>query len=329
MKTRMSQVGKFLVVLFPAVFTSNVVLAWDDFGHEVVAQIAHDTLAKESPTAQRKLDSIIQADPRPMRKNLFVCAIWPDLNKHHNEVPNVPAGFFDGAPVEGSWHFVDVPYGTTNATAITDFINIGGVTPDPTQPDTTGNVVIAIRLYQTLLKNSLTSSGPTLARDQADYVSWLLHYIGDVHQPLHCVTVTGSLANYTPPASGDRGGNGFRVSGLGKITELHAFWDDQLDLADRENGLKEDHLNPDANKISSVASQIETDQPRTKFAQQLTKTDPADWATESHSFCVEVYALTPKKKPGVQYVDFANGTAEERIALAGYRLAAVLKSALE
>ena len=49
--------------------------AFDNTGHEVVAQIASDTLAKESPATKAKLDAIVSADPRPLRADLLVCAI--------------------------------------------------------------------------------------------------------------------------------------------------------------------------------------------------------------------------------------------------------------
>lgn len=302
--------------------------AWDNTGHEVVAQIAYDTLSKESPSVKAKLDAIVQADPRPLRQDLLVCAIWPDLNKHRNEVKDPPLGLFTNAPIEASWHFVDIPYEETNASVIANFINMPGTKPIPRHPNSSGNVVTAIRYYSDLFKKSAKSSHPD-PRDRADYLSWLVHYVGDVHQPLHCVDATESVGNYTPPESGDAGGNGFLLSGLGSIKELHAFWDDQLDLDDKEKGRKQDNIHPDHATIQTIAQRLESEHPENEFTNQLKSTDPMTWALESYSYRQQVYALTYDGEPDDQYKAFAKTTAEERITLAGYRLAAVLKSDLK
>jgi hypothetical protein len=48
----------------------------------------------------------------------------------------------------------------------------------------------------------------------------LIHYLGDVHQPLHCT----ALVNGQYP-KGDRGGNSFPIHPREDINELHAVWD--------------------------------------------------------------------------------------------------------
>jgi hypothetical protein len=306
----------------------NPANAWDNTGHEVVAQIALDTLAKDSPAIEKKLNAIIVADPRPLRKDLLVCAIWPDLNKHRNEVENAPAELFAEAPIEGDWHFVDIPYEETDAKVIASFIDMPGKKPNPQHAKSTGNVVIAIRYYAALLKSSLKDAHAT-DRDRADYLSWLVHFVGDVHQPLHCVNVGEALGNYVPPEAGDRGGNGFGLSGMEKVKELHALWDDQLDLEIKEKGTKQDNIHPIHNDIEAIAVRLQTEFPKTHFVKELAKTDPKDWALESYGCRTNVYSLVPDEKPSDPYLAFAKATAEERITLAGYRLASVLQASLK
>lgn len=328
MKTPKLILPSFLLVGVLPPFAPSQSKAWDNTGHEVVAQIACDTLSKESPSAKSNLDAIIQADPRPLRQDLLVCAIWPDLNKHRNEVKNPPVELFTNAPIESNWHFVDIPYEETDPLVISNFINIPGTQPDPLHPVGSGNVVIAIRYYSSLLKKSVGDPNGT-ARDRADYLSWVVHYVGDSHQPLHCVNAGEPVGDYTPPESGDAGGNGFPLSGIGKIKELHAFWDDQMDLNSQEKGLKQDAIHPDHANIQSIAKQLESEHPESEFTNQLKFTDPMVWALESYSFRTQVYALPTNAPPSDEYINFAKTTADERIALAGYRLAAVLKSDLE
>jgi hypothetical protein len=52
--------------------------------------------------------------------------------------------------------------------------------------------------------------------EQSDALKFLIHFIGDVHQPLHV------------GFAGDRGGNAISVTFLGKSTTLHAVWDTLL-----------------------------------------------------------------------------------------------------
>src|SRR4051794_37148479 len=65
----------------------------------------------------------------------------------------------------------------------------------------------------------------TTAEDKAVALCWILHLIGDVHQPLHCATL------YSPQFErGDLGGNSFGVKINGKEYRLHTFWDNALDV---------------------------------------------------------------------------------------------------
>lgn len=48
----------------------------------------------------------------------------------------------------------------------------------------------------------------------------LIHYVGDIHQPLHCT----SRVNKNYP-KGDRGGNDVPIKARGEVNELHAVWD--------------------------------------------------------------------------------------------------------
>jgi hypothetical protein len=70
--------------------------------------------------------------------------------------------------------------------------------------------------YATVLKNNYNNE--TRARSYA--LRLLIHYMGDVHQPLHAL----SRINPEFPA-GDRGGNSFPLKNHYSIAELHAAWD--------------------------------------------------------------------------------------------------------
>jgi hypothetical protein len=57
----------------------------------------------------------------------------------------------------------------------------------------------------------------------------LIHYVGDIHQPLHAVS------RYTEDhKKGDSGGNFFKIEIIDKINELHALWDSVLTEFDND-----------------------------------------------------------------------------------------------
>src|SRR3989442_13940303 len=97
------------------------------------------------------------------------------------------------------WHFVDTP-----------FTNDGTTLPAIPTP----NAQDRIALFRGVLASN--SDDKLKSYDLA----WLLHLVGDVHQPLHCATRVSS----TDP-SGDNGGNKVKGTCTGCAKELHAVLD--------------------------------------------------------------------------------------------------------
>lgn len=70
--------------------------------------------------------------------------------------------------------------------------------------------------YATVMKNNYNNE----ARAKSFSLRLLIHYLGDVHQPMHAL----SRVNPEFPA-GDRGGNSFPLKNHYGVAELHAAWD--------------------------------------------------------------------------------------------------------
>jgi hypothetical protein len=146
---------------------------------------------------------------------------------------------------------------------------------------------------------------------------WLFHLVGDVHQPLHTVTL---VCDRFP--EGDRGGNSIRVV---QGRNLHSLWDNLLGRGDR---------------MSDVLREVE----QLKRNQRLWRVDvDADvdvWIKESRtlaeSFVYSPDVLAAVDRPGElitvsmprAYLEEAGDHAKQRIVAAGLRLAQVLKKAL-
>jgi hypothetical protein len=162
---------------------------------------------------------------------------------------------------------------------------------------------------------------------------WLEHLIGDVHQPLHAVTMYSS--DYP---TGDQGGNLIDVRANGNVTRLHAFWDDSLGTTD--SYVEIEFL------ADNILAQPQCDPMR--MPEYKSDTTFASWAEESHQYAIGVAYLNGRLRglPEVpnattrpaadevpmlpeSYMLTARELAERRVALAGFRLADQIKALLK
>jgi hypothetical protein len=299
---------RFLAVVITAGLAASSLSAWDACGHLVTAVIAHQRL---SPSVQAKVDAVFAHDPRG--RSFVDSSTWPDDIKEgkRNEEPK--------APLNKPWHYVDIPYFASEA-EIAEVLKNRGETVN-IHEEKSANVVTAITYYANYLK-----SGQGTAIEKADALSFLIHYVGDVHQPLHCVTLNGTLPNYTPPEHGDAGGNGFSIRHPSR--ELHALWDDAFDEPTTGKGGR-DRGEAHAQQVAATL--------RSRFSatdQELALTNPADWARESYSY--RTFAYSPPEDPKSRgtkkyhiissaYLAREQEIAGKRLVLAGDRLAILLQ----
>jgi hypothetical protein len=206
-------------------------LAWSHNGHMALAYRAYGDL---TPAVRTRVDALLVINPAFSRwvallppgvggsgrgAMLFaIASTWPDQIKDDSgysddgtENGNRPSGPTSSQNIgypdtlrHKYWHFVDRP-----------FSRDGTAPPDIPEP----NAQSRIRLFRSVL----SSSAPD---DLKSYdLVWLLHLVGDVHQPLHCATrVSGDM-----PA-GDAGGNFVAIctEDCALSQTLHAFWDTLL-----------------------------------------------------------------------------------------------------
>jgi len=267
--------------------------AWNGRGHEAVAALAY---AQLTPAAKKAVEGILAADPR--HRTLAQASVWPDQIRHDDSVPQA-----DKHPAR---HYVDIPY--------TD----GQAAPPPNTAALLGDpetVTAGIRLYAA----DLGSPATTDPQRRADDLSWLVHLVGDVHQPLHCTT---RITAAEPLPAGDKGGNAYRIDAavrepdgtVGHANNLHAFWDLAPDLS------------PTATTSDALAAELQASHPAALYPGIL-GARPADadgWALESYAFESFVYSTPEGKGVSPQYAATTYAITTDRLARAGYRLAAVL-----
>ena len=321
--------------------------AWHRNGHMGVARIAWEQLTEAH---RQKATDILNQHPH---KSLFLelgkpagvaldewcfvqAATWPDWVRD----PRGPGLSHEQAKAirlkyhKGPWHFINLPYVHPDETAAFDEVAIRNSALQPAL-DAHGSPRNALVALQ---KNLEELGGPNVpAEDRAVALCWVLHLIGDIHQPLHAATLIASKAKVPPegflPPGGDEGGNSVAVkinAGDQKAIELHTFWD----------ALLLETL-PYAQVNASVLAWMKQPQlGRGAFQDELQKHDFLDWANESYGLAktsayagnnglLDFRALpqgehqllgldTPVLPQG--YQDRAEVVARKQIVLGGYRL---------
>jgi hypothetical protein len=295
--------------LFLASSLSAQVQAWNDFGHMTVAAVAWRHLR---PVARARASALLRLNPdysrwvdgvAPEQQDVIAflrASTWADAIKHEpgyiddGERPDGPdananIGYEDRRE-HRYWHYVDVPF-----------------SPDGTRlPEIrTPNAATRIAQFRQVLND------PTAAARLKSYdLVWLLHLVGDIHQPLHAV----SRFTHELP-EGDLGGNRIRLCAAPCRQELHYFWDAALGRGTPAQAL-------------ALARELPT--PATA---QLADVDVQDWLQESGRIARRVaYGLPigPGAGPypvNPAYREQARVVARNQVALAGGRLAILLNTA--
>lgn len=264
---------KQLVAFLASILVCVPVFAWGGDGHQLICLIAEQGLSKE---ADAMIHDLLGNDADISDAEI---ASWAD--EHRREARKT-------AP----WHYVNIP------------IDSNGY--DPKRDGNNGNnVVDKVIEFQKLLADR---SKPKEQRAEA--LKYLVHLVGDIHQPLHCGD------------RGDRGGNARLVFFLDLQTAqaLHKVWDSTILLNRKGRTRVAEYADKLLDKISKGDSE--------KWA----KGTPIDWANESVKLSRDVvYADVPADGPppklNQDYVDRAGEAIDLQLEKAGVRLAELLNRA--
>jgi hypothetical protein len=199
-------------------------------------------------------------------------------------------------------HFIDMPF-SIDGTALP-----AGV-PEP------DNIVKALEDNVNVLKTSTDQDA------QAQALRFIIHFVGDIHQPLHCATRVSS-AN----PDGDRGGNLVSIKVAGKKTNLHSYWDGGIGSFPKTGP---NFAPPPLSQIPGAAATAMAGNPAT--GPKLKLDDPfnfAAWADESFALAKSTAykGMQNGVTPTAAYNRKALKVARQRVAWGGYRLAALLNA---
>jgi hypothetical protein len=165
----------------------------------LTAAVAQLKLSSTNPDALKKFDALTNSinslcDNRT--RTLIEAAVWPDDIKATNF----------GMDLWNDWHFINSPY------------DYDGVVPIINYTETVSNSVYIVNAAVKVLSKNLDKN----TAERALLARYLIHLLGDIHQPLHSV----ALYNVSFP-KGDQGGNLLRIKLPGNTTagNFHSFWD--------------------------------------------------------------------------------------------------------
>lgn len=256
---------KFWPFFFALTSLAAPARAWDFRGHRTVVAVMTDYLSSET---RSWVEDCLAQHPDVRVQTLEGACTWPDTLREER-------------PDSMGWHYINIPFGPGGGPAASD----------------SNQVVWAIEHFREQVQ---TSVDPV---QRAEGLAYLIHLIGDIHQPLHA-------SNYYGPGyeGGDQGG--------GKVpfatpwsSNLHQYWDS----AGQEPDMTVDDL-----KSLAVRTGGGPDAHEVNFKL---------WADESHGFAVNVAypGGSPPLEMTPEYGERTRQLCARRLFLAGLRLSYVLE----
>lgn len=305
----------FFVVL-AILFQPSPLQAWGCKGHQTVALFAKKYL---NPEARQMVDKLLSENPVDPQLKRYCGNSSRDLMADGSTWPDD----IRGDRKNGPWHYIDIPRGAARG-------------PIDSYCGDEGCVTKAIAEQLAILKDK--SAEP---RKRAEALRYVIHFVGDLHMPLHATT------------NNDEGGNCVPVRYLRRrphenhnsfTPNLHALWDTAIVERDMEGAEPPEYAD-------YLAALFSADVPKWQAA----GIHVDDWAWESHDLAeTSVYGAlvphVPVETPapvhscsdannigermmrlhlfaGDAYQEAAAPIVEERLAQAGLRLALILNSA--
>jgi hypothetical protein len=318
--TKTSRLTRPFLIAVAALAAVPSAWGWGCKGHQIVALVAEAHL---NPRARAMAFKILSDSP-----------ISPALSRYCKEPGLDP--FVDSStwaddertvlPNTAPWHFVDIPRGARES-SISEYC-----------PPATGCITTALTSQFGILRDANAT-----AQARADALRFVIHFVGDIHQPLHDTTNNDRGGNCVPVAFFDHPPRETNPTRESYNPNLHEVWD--VEIIERF--------------LNGQTPQQFADELETSFQAQMPvwQSQPANftsWAWESHQLAestsygrlqTKIAIETPRpvescadddhistrmlhlnENLAAEYQDAATPVVREQLARAGIRLAALLNS---
>ena len=231
---------------------------WGKTGHRVVSKLAQQYLTTK---AQKEIDILLDG------------ASLVSISTYGDEVKSNPK-----YKALRPWHYINLPLDESYANA---------------KKNPKGDVVMAIKKCIAKVKDQNEPKN-----ERAFYLKLLVHFIGDLHQPMHV------------GRKEDRGGNSIRLQWFGKTSNLHRLWDSHLIDS---HGMNATQLLGDLEELSP------------KLIKEIQNQSLEQWVNESQALAKIIYENTPSNsKLGEEYQSRYLPLLKIQLQRGGLRLAAQL-----
>jgi len=248
-------------VVFVVFFSSSSLIAsedWGKTGHRTMGEIATKHLSKK---AAKKISALLGGESLA-----FVSTYADEIRSD------------DAYRKYAPWHYVSFPFGARY---------------ENTPKNKRGDIIMGIQNCIDVLKDATSSQ-----KDKEFYLRMLVHFIGDLHMPLHV------------GLKEDKGGNSFKVKWFGKQTNLHSVWDTKI-------------IEGYAMSYTELTNNV--DVLSKKEIQTIQSGAVTDWMYESRVLCEDVYANTSVgDNLGYKYMYRYVNVSRKQLQKAGLRLASIL-----
>ena len=252
---------RFLIVL---ILASQSVFAtgedWGKTGHRTVGEIATQALSKK---ALKNISKLLDGASLAL------------ISNHADDIKS-DKRYRKYNP----WHYVNLP--------LDGQYSIENANPE-------GDIIQGIQFCVNTINDPKAS-----VKDKAFHLKLLVHFIGDLHQPMHIGRPE------------DRGGNDIKLKWFGKATNLHRVWDSNMI----------DGYGMSFSELAKSSPELSR-----KEKKRLMSGTPLDWMKEGHEITKKLYEDLPEDGSlGYEYAYKYTNLMREQLQKGGLRLAKLLET---
>lgn len=248
------------IFLFVSIFcySNDKDLFWGQTGHRVIGEIAQENLTKK---AKRNIVKLLG------KEGLAMLAMYADEIKSDRKYNKF-----------SPWHYVNFKEGETYETS---------------KKNPQGDLIQGIKKCKEIISDSNASK-----EDKIFYLKMLIHFIGDLHQPMHIGKAE------------DRGGNSIKVKWFRGNTNLHSVWDTKMI----------ESFNMTYTELTSNLNKFSKNQRK-----EIQKGTVLDWVNETRVITMKVYdSAKVDENLSYRYMYDHFATVKTQLQKGGLRLAKVL-----
>lgn len=271
-----------LVIILGITANTQTANAWGVLGHKTTAQIAWNILLKNPATAD-KVRVLLQG------QQMSDISVWPD------QIKSQGIKWRHASP----YHYENIDDGMTYLQRLHQMT---------AAEQKRGGAVMAMLVAE----NTILDVNAPL-QDRSTALSFLVHIIGDIHQPLH----TGPIA--------DQGGNAKIVQWNGRETNLHSLWDGSIIYSAHPDVLTKSVIGTKKEHLELAKFLMKKFEKLDLKNEDMVRYD--NWIAEAMSFRPEMYKYIGE--PEGQYVNRFVDRLDKLMYLAGVRMAAKIQSLVD